>query len=277
MFGYRAAPLTRPGDPVSIDTMLKALAVHAFEDNYIWLIRNETSQYTAIVDPGDAEPVMEALDTLQLTPTAILVTHHHFDHTGGIEDLRRRYDLRVLGPAHESIAGLTTRLEEGDRARLPELHAEFTVIDVPGHTRGHIAFHGHDMLFCGDTLFSVGCGRLFEGTAAQMYDSLEKLRALDDGTQIYCAHEYTLANIRFAKVVEPNNTHLLAREAEAQARRRDGDPTVPSSLGLEKHTNPFLRSHIPNVIAAAENFAGQRLSGGADVFAAVRKWKDAFD
>jgi len=257
--------------------MPHVIAVHAFSDNYIWLVGAAGSRQVAIVDPGEAEPVVAALQQRQLAPAAILVTHHHGDHVGGIRQLLGRYDIPVYGPAHEAIPGMSHPLVEGDRVVLESIPLELAVLDVPGHTRGHIAYYGQHMLFCGDTLFSVGCGRLFEGTAKQMHASLEKIRALPDDTQIYCAHEYTLDNIRFARVVEPDNPDLLQREMDARKLRADNIPTVPSSLGQEKRINPFLRSHIPAVIAAAEAFQGQPLGEPAVVFGTVRHWKDTLD
>jgi hydroxyacylglutathione hydrolase len=257
--------------------MFKVHTVYAFSDNFIWLIQNETSSAVAIVDPGDASPVLDALQQLQLDPAAILITHHHGDHIGGVRRLLQHHDVPVYGPAQENIPGLTHPLKDGDVIQLDMLPAEFRVLDVPGHTRGHIAYVGHGMLFCGDTLFSVGCGRLFEGTAEQMYDSLEKIRALPDDTRVYCAHEYTLDNIRFAKVVEPDNPDLLAREAEAHEQLSAGGNTVPSLLGVEKRTNPFLRSHESTVIRAAEGFAGHALPRASEVFGTVRNWKDTLD
>jgi len=257
--------------------MPHVIAVHAFSDNYIWLVGAPDSPLVAIVDPGEAGPVLQALDKHRLTPAAILITHHHADHVGGVRQLLGQFDIPVYGPKHESIPGIDYPLAEGDHVVLDSIPLEFDVLDVPGHTRGHIAYYGHQMLFCGDTLFSVGCGRLFEGTAEQMHASLEKIRALPDDTAIYCAHEYTLDNIRFARVVEPDNPDLQAREAEARKLRAGNTPTVPSSLGVEKRTNPFLRSHIPAVIAAAEAFQGRALTEAAAVFGTVRHWKDILD
>ncbi|MEO5702298.1 MAG: hydroxyacylglutathione hydrolase [Gammaproteobacteria bacterium] len=257
--------------------MITIQAVPAFKDNYIWLISRPGTPYAAIVDPGDAQPVFDALDRLDLIPCAILVTHHHWDHTNGIAALLGRYPVPVYGPATENIPGLTHGLRHGDRVSLPEIDVIFDVLHVPGHTLGAIAFYGNDALFCGDTLFTAGCGRLFEGTAAQMHASLAKLAALPDETQVYCGHEYTVANLRFAEVVEPVNREIQVRLVDAQALRAKGIPTVPASLAEEKRTNPFLRSEMPVVVAAAERFTAQRLETGAEVFAAVRRWKDVLD
>ncbi|MDE2089163.1 MAG: hydroxyacylglutathione hydrolase [Gammaproteobacteria bacterium] len=257
--------------------MLDALPIPAFTDNYIWLIHGGRDRRVAIVDPGDAEPVLQALDQRAMQPVAILITHHHGDHVGGIRRLLQHYDVPVYGPAQEHIPGLTHALREGDSIKLEPLGARFTVLDVPGHTAGHIAFYGHDMLFCGDTLFTGGCGKLFEGTPAQMHASLSKIAALPAHTRVYCAHEYTLANLGFAAVVEPGNDALHARIAQTRRQRATGSPTVPSTLEVEKSTNPFLRCHVPYVIAAAERQAGKALGSASEVFAILRHWKDVLD
>jgi len=257
--------------------MLQVRPIPAFEDNYIWLVQAADNPAVAIVDPGDAEPVLAALERDVLEPVAILITHHHGDHTGGVASLLRRYDLPVYGPANERIPGLSRPVREGDHVTIAALGADFTVLDVPGHTRGHVAFYGHGMLFCGDTLFTGGCGRLFEGSAAQMHASLNKIRSLPDDTLVYCAHEYTLANLRFALITEPDNGELEKRMEDTRERRAQGMATVPSTLGLEKRTNPFLRSDVPAIITAAEKFAEHRLTGGAEVFGTVRHWKDTLD
>jgi hydroxyacylglutathione hydrolase len=257
--------------------MLDVVAIPAFEDNYIWLILDEGRQHAAIVDPGDAEPVLDYLSAHDITPCAILITHHHGDHTGGIHDLLAVHPMPVYGPAHECIPALTEPLKEGDHVVLDALGADFRVIDAPGHTRGHILYYGHGILFCGDTLFAGGCGRIFEGTPAQMYDSLNKIAALPDDTQVYCAHEYTEANLRFAEIAEPGNAALLTRIEQTRALRARGEATVPSRLGLEKQTNPFLRSEVTEIVRGAERFAGKTLAGPAEVFATVRHWKDTLD
>ncbi len=256
--------------------MESVLHVRAFEDNYIWLIRGHSPNQVAIVDPGDADAVCNALDRLALVPIAILCTHHHWDHTNGNQALAARYAIPIYGPANENIAGVTHALREGDEIALDELGLAFTVLELPGHTLGHIAFYGAGMLFCGDTLFSVGCGRLFEGTAAQMHDSLMKLADLPDATHVYCGHEYTLANIRFARNVEPDNTALLKRYDEVTGQLRNGRPSLPSTIGAEKATNPFLRADSAQVRANAERHVGAALDTELDVFAALRRWKDNF-
>lgn len=257
--------------------MLPVLHVRAFEDNYIWIIRGQSPRLAALVDPGEAAPVLAALPGLGITPAAILCTHHHGDHVGGIEELLRHYpELPVYGPSREAIPGITHPLHDGEPVDLPELGLKFRVLDIPGHTRGHIAYYGHGWLFCGDTLFSAGCGRLFEGTAEQMYRSLSSLAALPDDTLMYCAHEYTLANLRFAATVEPGNPAISAWRVAAGEKLARGEPSLPTTLALERQINPFLRSAVPEVRAAAENDVGKPLTDEVSVFAAVRRWKDKF-
>ena len=250
----------------------------AFEDNYIWLLRE--GRRIAVVDPGDETPVLRYLAEENASLAAILLTHHHGDHTGGVAGLIARHPVPVFGPAGESIAGLTHPLREGDTVVLPGFQTHFQVIDVPGHTRGHIASYcaAHDpgVLFCGDTLFACGCGRLFEGTADQMWSSLSKLAALPGNTRTYCAHEYTQSNIRFAQAVEPGNTALHARAAQVARLRSDAQPTVPFTLAEELATNPFLRGMQSEVAASAERHCGKRLSGVSEVFAVLREWKNTF-
>ncbi|HUW50703.1 MAG TPA: hydroxyacylglutathione hydrolase [Sulfuricella sp.] len=250
---------------------MKIIPVPAFEDNYIWLICE--GRHAAAVDPGDAEPVLDYIGHHGLRLVAILNTHHHGDHTGGNEDLLKHAAVPVYGPRHENIPGLTHPVGTGDTVQLPELSTDFSVLDVPGHTSGHIAYYGANSLFCGDTLFACGCGKLFEGTPAQMAASLQKLAALPDETKVYCAHEYTLTNIAFAKTVEPANVALLQREVRDHQAREQGRPTLPSTIALEKATNPFLRCDLPAVIEAASRYAGHALNDPVSVFAALRKWK----
>lgn len=257
--------------------MIQVNSIPAFKDNYIWLIGHTDSRHVAIVDPGDARPVLDMLQRQSLTPCALLLTHHHHDHVGGVAELLRHFDIPVYGPAHESVPAITHPLCEGDSMLLPELSLTFNVLDVPGHTRGAIAYYGHGGLFCGDTLFTAGCGYLFEGTPPQMYHSLCKLAALAPETQVYCGHEYTLDNLSFARIVEPHNADISARITEATRLRARSLPTVPAPLALELRTNPFLRCHIPAVIAAAETHAGRPLPTPPEVFGVVRHWKDELD
>lgn len=255
---------------------LSVLAVPAFNDNYLWLVHDST--HAIVIDPGDAEPILAALDARKLTLVAILLTHHHADHIGGVPDLLQRFKVPVFGPAHEKISAVTHALTEGDRITIKELQLGLSVLDVPGHTRGHIAYvaAGHGWLFCGDTLFAGGCGRLFEGSPAQMVTSLAKLATLPDATEVYCAHEYTLSNLRFAHEVEPGNHALAARIQTEKAKRDQGIPTVPSTIGLEKATNPFMRYLEPEIVGRLQ--AEGRLGSIEPIaaFAALREWKNTF-
>ena len=253
---------------------LSIVPVAAFKDNYVWTLRN--ASYAAVVDPGEARPVLGYLAREKLAIVAILATHHHPDHVGGIAELVQKYPVPVYGPKNEPIATLTRPVSEGDSVGLPELGVRFSVLDIPGHTRAHIAYYGAGALFCGDTLFACGCGRLFEGTAEQMYASLGKLAALPDDTKVYCGHEYTLANIGFAKTVEPGNGALAQREARDRRLRQSGKPTLPSTLGEEKATNPFLRCLEPAVVESANKYLGARIADPVRVFAAIRDWKNRF-
>ena len=252
----------------------RILPLPAFTDNYIWVIQH--GHYAAVVDPGDAEPVLRYLARHQLTLCAILNTHHHADHTGGNLALLAQYPVPVYGPARESIPGLTHPLRENDTVSLPELALEFSVIDVPGHTLGHIAYYGTDILLCGDTLFACGCGRLFEGTPAQMLNSLAKLAHLPTQTAVYCAHEYTLANIAFAMTLEPDNPALQQRARSEQIKRTNNQPTLPSNIGLELATNPFLRCDTQVLKSAAEHCSNQVLPDELAVFSAIRTLKNQF-
>lgn len=269
--------------------MLRVTALRAFADNYIWLIHSPRSPHRVLaVDPGDAEPVQRALRADGLELAGILLTHHHFDHVGGVTQLaelqparvskpaaRDAGPLQIFGPARERVPGQPVQLCEGDRVELADLELAFDVLDVPGHTAGHIAYVGHGAVFCGDTLFSAGCGRLFEGTAEQMSASLGKLAALPEDTLVYCAHEYTLSNLKFALAVEPHNPATRQYLDECVARRARDEATVPSTIRRERNVNPFLRCAQESVKQAAEAHAGRRLNP-PEVFAVIRKWKDGF-
>ncbi|HZX25997.1 MAG TPA: hydroxyacylglutathione hydrolase [Telluria sp.] len=254
------------------------LALPAFTDNYVWLVHDGT--HAVVVDPGDAAPVRAALERHGLTLTAILLTHHHADHVGGVSALTAAYGCPVYGPRAEAIAGTTAPLAEGDTVDLAQPALRLRVLEVPGHTRGHIAYLGESAppwLFCGDTLFAAGCGRLFEGTPAQMQASLARLAGLPEDTLVFCAHEYTLSNLRFAVAAEPDNPDLPGRLEDARAARAAGQPTLPSTIGLERRTNPFLRADQPGVRRTLEA-AGLAEPGASAVaaFAALRSWKDRF-
>ncbi len=230
-----------------------------------------------VVDPGDAAPVEAFLAAQNLELVGILITHHHADHTGGIASLTAKRDIPVYGPAKEKILGVTDALNEGDLVELPAIDGiTLKVIEIPGHTRGHIAYIGDDFVLCGDTLFAAGCGRLFEGTPEQMYESLQRLAALPNATRVFCTHEYTLSNLRFAIAVDPENNALIERSFADQATRERGLPTVPSTIGKEKSTNPFLRCDTSAVRTHAEQFAQKKLASTVDVFAAIRAHKDVF-
>jgi hydroxyacylglutathione hydrolase len=255
---------------------MNLLALPAFSDNYIWMLHN--GKQAVVVDPGDAAPVCKALDDRGLTLAGILVTHHHADHVGGLDALQARLQGPIYGPAGEHIPQLTTLLAEGDV--IDVLGLQFKIIEVPGHTAGHIAYAQQNeakapLLFCGDTLFSAGCGRLFEGTPAQMHHSLAKLAALPGDSRVCCTHEYTLSNLRFAQAVEPGNTARAAYHERCNALRAAGQMTLPSSIALELQINPFLRCAQAEVVAAAQS-QNSKASDEVSVFGALREWKNNY-
>jgi len=254
--------------------MLKITALQALKDNYIWLLRDNGGPHVAIIDPGEARPVQEAVIAGNLEPAAILVTHRHYDHVDGITELVANYDIPVYGPANESIPALTHPMKEGKHVHLEAIAADFQVLDIPGHTAGHIGYYGHGLLFCGDTLFTAGCGKIFDGTAQQLFHSLEKIAALPDKTLIYCAHEYTEENLLFARIVEPGNKAIIQRLEKTRQLRSKGAATVPSTLAEEKQTNPFLRCNVKEVIDTTEQFTGHALNSAEEVFLALRRWRD---
>lgn len=255
---------------------MNLIPLPAFNDNYIWMLHD--GQRALVVDPGDSQVVLEAIERLGVQLEAILVTHHHNDHTGGVTALRGATGAQVFGPLLEDVPEPLTRLRQGDTIR--PLGLALQVIDVPGHTSGHIAFYAEPagqapLLFCGDTLFSAGSGRLFEGTPAQMLASLGKLAALPDATRVCCAHEYTASGLVFARAVEPDNQALISYQVRVRALREQNVPTLPSSIGLEKAINPFLRTHLPGVIRAVQQFEASA-QDPISIFAALRTWKNQF-
>ena len=251
-------------------------AIPAFTNNYVWMIGFSGSEAVAIIDPGEAEPVLRILSDSGLKVAAILLTHHHEDHVGGVGEILREHQAPVFGPGREKIPTVDHPVAGGDTVIVPELDLEFDVFDVPGHTAGHLAFLEPGRAFVGDTLFAGGCGRIFEGTPGQMHASLGLLAALPPETVVYCAHEYTAANLRFALEVEPGNETLAKRLEDARTTRSEGRPTVPSVLAEELATNPFLRCGEPEIKAAAEHRVGRSLDNETDVFAVVRRWKDGW-
>jgi len=252
--------------------MFNIAPVSAFTDNYIWVIHDQ--YHAVVVDPGEAKPVLSFLHQKNLKLIAILNTHHHNDHVGGNLALLQQFPVPVYGPGSESISTVTHCLKEGDSVYLAELSLGLSILDIPGHTAGHIAYYGANLLFCGDTLFACGCGRLFEGTAQQMYTSLNKLARLPDKTAVYCGHEYTLANINFAKLVEPGNQVLTQLQVSAEKQRKSNLPTLPSTIVMEKACNPFLRCNQTEVIHNASNYVGKPLTDPVSVFATIREWKN---
>ena len=254
--------------------MLNIIPIPALKDNYIWVLHNDL--HAAIIDPGEAVPVLAYLNAHKLTLIAILCTHHHKDHTGGINELLQVYNVPVYGPQHESIPCISQRLVEGDVVEIAELNIKLDVIDIPGHTQGHIAFLGFGSVFCGDTLFGCGCGKLLGGTAVQLLHALRRLADLPDETKVYCGHEYTAANIRFALACEPDNALLKLRQTEVAAKRIAGQPTLPSTIAIEKSTNPFMRCTQPEIIATVRRMTHATQNDETSIFTALRDWKDHF-
>ncbi|MCK9282774.1 MAG: hydroxyacylglutathione hydrolase [Rhodocyclaceae bacterium] len=253
---------------------MEIIGLRAFTDNYIWILRDRG--YAVAVDPGDAAPVIEYLKHSGDTLSALLLTHHHPDHVGGVAPLLERAEIPVFGPAAENIAGVNRPLHGGETLSLPGLASDFTVVPVPGHTRGHVAYYRPNVLLCGDALFTLGCGRLFEGTPAQMFASLQRIAALPPETMIYCAHEYTRLNLPFALSVEPDNATLQQRATQLQQSIADGKPTVPMRLADELATNPFLRMHSRGVIATARRNGADEAAPVTEIFAAIRRLRDGF-
>ncbi len=256
---------------------MNLIPLPAFSDNYIWLLQHQG--HALVVDPGDSLPVTNWLLENNHRLDCILVTHHHGDHTGGVAQLQQEWGAKVYGPANEKLPFEFQALKQGHQFSWHDL--DFQTLDVPGHTAGHIAYfakpEGQDpLLFCGDTLFSGGCGRLFEGTAAQMLASLDRLAALPSASRVCCAHEYTLSNLKFARAVEPDNVQLQDHALHCQNLRAQNRPTLPAHLGKELEINPFLRTRAPQVICAVKNFAPQVSDNEADIFAQLRIWKNDY-
>ena len=276
-----ATDLCLSDQPIDMENqMLEVTPIRAFHDNYLWLFRQSGSRECGIVDPGDAAPILRYLQEHDLELKAILITHHHADHTGGIQQLLEHFEVPVYGPASPNIPAVTHTLSNSDRINV--FKEEFQVIEIPGHTLDHIAYctPGSDsqdpVLFCGDTLFAGGCGRVFEGTHTMMHNSLQKLAKLDPDTSVYCAHEYTIANLNFARAVSPENKTLSDRINLEQEKRDQDIPTVPTSIRVELDTNPFLRCEEQELVNAATQHAGKDMSSPEEVFAVIRRWKDSF-
>ena len=262
-------------------TNMKVSMIKAFSDNYIWAISSNLGHNMALVDPGDANVCIEFIEQQKLQLSSILITHHHADHVGGIKKLvdyckSKQWPLTIYGPESENIPHCDVALSESTKVELTDLALEFDIIDLPGHTSGHIAYLSQDNLFCGDTLFSGGCGRLFEGTPSEMLCSLEKLSALPERTQVYCAHEYTQANLNFALSVEPDNTELVDYYNQVLQKREQDIATIPTSIMLEKKINPFLRCNEPSLITSAAEFSGDKVNDKLQTFTIIRSWKDNF-
>jgi hydroxyacylglutathione hydrolase len=249
--------------------------IPALKDNYIWVVINTEQRQAFIVDPGEATPVINYLQQNKLTLSAIFITHHHWDHTNGLADLIKKYEVPIFASKLSEVFGITHFVDENGQVKIDGF-PEFSVIEIPGHTLDHIAFYSPGILFCGDTLFAAGCGRIFEGTAKQLYHSLQKLTKLPNDTQIYCGHEYTLKNLLFAQIVEPSNEKIFQRIQKVQELQNQNKPSLPSLISEEKETNPFFRCDSQEIIQQVEKFAEQKLNHPVDVFSALRNWKNQY-
>ncbi|TSA49576.1 MAG: hydroxyacylglutathione hydrolase [Nitrosomonadales bacterium] len=254
--------------------LLQVVPIAAFQDNYIWLLKR--NGHAALVDPGDAAPALDYLRTHQLTLDAILITHHHADHIGGVEALLQAFPATVYAPRGEHYPFPHHQVGADDSVVLPALELALQVLETPGHTAGHVAYYGANCLFCGDTLFGCGCGRLFDGTCAQLHASLQKLAQLPGATQVFCAHEYTLQNIRFARMLDPDNPVLAQREADAMMLRQQNRPTLPSTIALEMDTNPFLRCGNNVIRQAAARLSNHAMTDAETVFCTLRELKNHY-
>ncbi|WP_448550435.1 hydroxyacylglutathione hydrolase [Thalassotalea fusca] len=260
---------------------INILPIPAFNDNYIWALIGHDQKQVTVVDPGCANAVIQFIESNGYQLNSILVTHHHYDHVDGIAALLKysqdkHWPINVYGPVNENIPHCSHKVQENDTVTLPHLDITFTVFDVPGHTAGHIAYYTQDALFCGDTLFSVGCGRLFDGTAEQLHQSLQKLSTLPGRTKVYCTHEYTMANINFALTVDPTNHELIDYFNQVKNKREQGLPTLPSTISLEKNVNPFLRTDSREIQQSVSQFSSLATNNALDTFVALRKLKDNF-
>ncbi len=263
---------------IGYDAMFQVTPIPAFNDNYIWMLSHENApKQVVVVDPGDAQAVIDVLKNQELTLEAILITHHHQDHTGGVAALANQYSIPIYGPANSPFTGITHPLEDGDTIQV--LNTALSIKAVPGHTLDHIAYFSEQdtpQLLCGDTLFLAGCGRLFEGTAQQMLSAMNYFKSLPDSTQVYCTHEYSLANLAFANAVEPNNEAIQSCIESCEALRAENKPTLPSSIAQEKSINPFMRTHLSSVQTSINQHTAQSFSSEEAIFAALREWKNHF-
>lgn len=255
--------------------MYQIIPIEAFKDNYIWVIRGNAA-HAAVVDPGDAAPVIEFLEANNLILNAILLTHHHPDHVGGVPGLLEYMEVPVFGPSDSDIMSITVPVREGATINLPPQDLQLNVWEIPAHTLDHVAYFNDEILFSGDTLFTAGCGRVFEGSSEQMLNALQRLAGLKPTTKVYCGHEYTLHNLKFAHAVEPENKAVAARLKQVEQMRHDKLPTVPATMAEELTTNPFLRTTAPAIIAAVEKQYGQMFNSQVEIFAALREWKNNF-
>lgn len=259
-----------------MNTLIDIHPIRTLKDNYVWALIDNKRRTAVIIDPGEHEPVIEFLNQRQISLISILITHHHWDHTNGIAGLLNSFNVPIFGSFNEKIANLTNPMREGMQVNLPGFPVTLSILEIPGHTLGHIAYTAPGMVFTGDTLFGAGCGRLFEGTAAQMLSSLQKLAALPDDTNVYCGHEYTLNNLRFAQIVEPTNEKIAERIERVTELVKMEKSSLPSTMKEEKETNPFLRCDSPDVVASVEAHVHGKLDNKLAVFTALRKWKDEF-
>lgn len=253
---------------------LNVIPVPALRDNYIWCVHDTETNGCVIVDPGEAEPALEVIDNYHLKPQGILITHYHGDHSGGIKPIVKRYNIEVYGAKNSQVRHCTKQIDDGESIHFDQLNLSLSVFSIPCHTKDHIAFYGQGMVFTGDTLFTGGCGKFFEGTAEDMYNALTKLAMLPLETNIYCGHEYTEKNLRFALEVEPDNQALHQRYQRVHEQRQQGQPTVPATLETELKTNPFMRTGHQTVQRAVHGYVNRQLDDNIDVLAALRQWKD---